>query len=269
VERAEAVAALTLEAVRGFPEAFDERLVALRPHPGAVATAAHVRAHIAGSLRLRGPGRPHDPFSLRCVPQVHGAVRDAFGHLRAALSVEVGAVTDNPVVLADGSVCSGGNFHGAPIGLPLDGASLALGELATLSAARTRQLVGGGLGTPPRLTRAPGDRLGMLMLPSVAAALVAEARQRGAAASRESSPVDAMEDHVSMAGLAARQLAEVAGLTGLVLAVELLCAAQALELTPGGRASPAADALHAAVRERVAVLVEDRPLDASVLLDLV
>ena len=269
VERAEAVAALTLEAVRGFPDAFDAELIALRPHPGAVAAAAHVRSRLAGSERLRGPGRPHDPFSLRCLPQVHGAVRDALGHLRAALEIEVGAVTDNPVVLAGGRVGSGGNFHGAPIGLPLDGAALALGELAALSAARTRQLVGGDLGPPRRLTRVPSERCGMLMLPSVAAALVAEARQRGAAASRESVPVDAMEDHVSMAGLAARQLLEVNGIVGLVTAIELVCAAQALDLTPGGRPSPAGRDLHAAVRERVALLEADRPVDATVLLDLV
>jgi histidine ammonia-lyase len=270
VERAEAVAALTLEAVRGFPGAFSEQLVVLRPHPGALVAAARVRGQLAGSERLGGPGRPHDPFSLRCLPQVHGAVRDAIGRLRDAVSIEVGSVTENPVVFADGEVVSGGNFHGAPLGLPLDGVSLALGELATLSAARTRQLVGGTLGTPPRLTREPGARLGMLMLPSVAAALVAEARQRGAPASRESVPVDLMEDHVSMAALAARQALEVAGLAGLVVAVELLCAAQAIDLTPdGGRVSPAGRELHAAVRERVAVLEEDRPLDASLLLELV
>src|SRR5206468_2333339 len=173
-------------------------------------------------------------------------------------------VTDNPVVFADGEVISGGNFHGAPLGLPLDGVSLGLGELATLSAARTRHLVSGSLGTPPRLTRQPSTRLGMVMLPSVAGALVVEARLRGAAASRESIPVDPMEDHVSMAGLAARQALEVAGIVGLVVAIELLCAAQALDLTPdGGRASPASRDLHARVRERVAVLEEDRPLDAG------
>jgi histidine ammonia-lyase len=190
--------------------------------------------------------------------------------LRAAVTIEVGAVTDNPVVFADGEVISGGNFHGEPLSLPLDGVSLALGELATVSAARTRHLVGGSLGTPPRLTREPTEHLGMLMLPSVAAALVAEARQRGSPASRESIPVDLMEDHVSMAGLAGRQVLEVAELVGLVLAIELLCAAQALDLTPdGGPASPAGQALHAAVRERVAFFEDDRPLDASVLLDLV
>jgi histidine ammonia-lyase len=270
VQRAEAVAALTLEAVCGFPAAFSERLIALRPHPGALVAAAHVLGRLAGSERLGGPGRPHDPFSLRCLPQVHGAIRDAIGQLRAVLAIEVGAVTDNPVVFTDGAVVSGGNFHGAPIGLPLDGVSLALGELATLSAARTRQLVSGSLGTPPRLTAEPAARLGMLMLPSVAGALAVEIRQRGAAASRESIPVDAMEDHVSMAALAARQAAEVAGLVGLVVAIELLCAAQAIDLTPGaGRPSPAGRELHAAVRERVAVLEEDRPLDASILVDLV
>jgi histidine ammonia-lyase len=265
---AEAIAAMTLEAVGGFPEAFDARLVALRPHPGALECAAHMRALLAGSTIVRRARRPHDPFSLRCIAQVHGAVRDQLAAARLAVEIELSSVSDNPVVLADGDVLSGGLFHGEPIALPLDGVSLAVGELATLSAARARQLVAGGLGPPAKLTAESGGRLGLLMLPAVAAALVSECRQRGAPASRESVPVDAMEDHVSMAALAARQARECVLLARRVLALELACAAQALDFAGVSGASPAARALHADVRARLAFVDADVPIDSSVLLDL-
>ncbi|HEX4364745.1 MAG TPA: aromatic amino acid ammonia-lyase [Solirubrobacteraceae bacterium] len=269
VDGAERAAALTLQAVRGFPEAFDERLVALRPHAGALQTAAHMRALLAGSGLLHAAGRPHDAFSLRALPQVHGAVRDAISHASRALEIELSAVTDNPVVLEDGSVLSGALFHGAPIGLPLDGVALALGEIAAMSVARTRHLVAGTFGTPPKLTRDPQAH-GLLMLPALASALLSEARVRASPASRESVPVDPMEDHVAMAALAARQAGEVADLVARVCAVELACAAQALDL--GGdvaAASHPAQALHAAVRARLEFVDADRPLDTTVLLDLV
>ena len=268
IDAAEEVAAMTLQAIRGYPEAFDERLVALRPHPGALQSAAHMRRLLAGSTLLRGPGRPHDPFSLRCLPQVHGAIRDAVAHAHTAVRTELCSVSDNPIVLTDGTSLSGGNFHGAPIGLPIDGVSLALGELATMSAQRTRLLVAGTLGTPPKLTTDPVRRQGLLMAPAVAGALVAECRQRGAPASRESIPTDLMEDHVSMAALAARQAIEVATLARRVLAVELTCAAQALDLTGTDGASFTALQLHANVRSRLAFIDEDQPIDFDVLLDV-
>lgn len=269
VDRAEEIAALSLQALRGFREAFDERLVALRPHPGAVRTAAHMRELLDGSALLGADNRPHDPFSLRAIPQVHGAIRDAVGTLRAAVEVELSSSTDNPIVTADGDVLSGANFHGAPLGLPLDYTALALCELATLSHLRTRHLVSGSLGTPRKLTPEPAERLGMLLQPGVAAALVSEARLRSNSASRESIGFDHMEDHVSMSALAGRQALEVAGLVRRVLAVELLCAAQALDYAGVASASPAARDLHAQVRERVPTLDEDRPLSADSVLDLV
>lgn len=269
VVRAEAVAALTLQALRGFPDAFDARLVTLRPHPGALDVAAHMRSLLHDSALLRAPGRPHDPYSLRCLPQVHGAVRDAIANARGALEIELRAVQDNPVVLADGTVLSGGLFHGAPIGLPLDGVALALGQVAAMSAQRARHLVGGAFGLPPKLTRDPLRRMGLTMLPGVAGALVSECRQRGAPASRESVAMDTMEDHVSMAALAARQAREACELARRVVAIELACAAQALDFLQPALASAPARALHAQVRERLAFVDADRPVDTTVLLDLV
>jgi histidine ammonia-lyase len=273
IERAESVAALTLQAVRGHPDAFDERLIALRPHPGAIAAATHLRALLAGSELVRGPGRPHDPFSLRCLPQVHGAVRDALTIVKRTLDIELRAITDNPVVLADsGAVLSGGNFHGEPLALPLDSLALGICELATLSQRRTQHLVNadlGGMTTPHKLSTDPQARLGMLMLPSLAAALVSECRGRTQPASRESIPVDAMEDHVSMAALAARQLLAGIELARRVVAVELAAAAQALDFLDAADASPPARDLHAHVRERLPFLEADRPIDVEVLLDLV
>lgn len=272
IEHTEAVAAMSLEALGGHVEAYDERLVALRPHPGALATAAHMRELLEGSQLIGRSERPHDPFSLRCLPQIHGAIRDALAHARTAVEIDLCAVTDNPVVVSDGGdALSGGNFHGAPLGLPLDLLGLAVSELATVSQRRAQQLVLGaiGAGTPYKLTSLPAERLGMLMLPSVAATLVSECRLRTQPASRESIPTDLMEDHVSMAALAGRQVREATLLARRVVAIELMCAAQALDFHGAQLASPAAQGLHAAVRERVAVLDEDRPLDADALLELI
>jgi histidine ammonia-lyase len=267
----EAVAALTLQAVRGHPDAYQEELIALRPHPGAIQTASHMRQLLAGSRIRPTPDRPHDPFSLRCLPQVHGAVRDALRELDRALSIEIGSVTDNPVVIGE-EVVSGGNFHGTPLALPLDYVGLGLPQLAMLSARRTQHLVLGdlpGAGTPPKLSPAPAERLGMLMLPSLAAALVSECRQRTHPASRESIPVDLMEDHVSMAALAARQVLDGAELARTVVAAELAAAAQALDFGDPSAASPAASNLYTKVRERLAFLDDDRPIDVAQLIHLV
>lgn len=273
IDRAEQVAALTLQAVLGHVDAYDERLIRLRPHPGALRSAAHMRELLDGSNLLRGPGRPHDPFSLRCLPQIHGAARDAVTHAADAVEIDIAAVTDNPVVIAeDATVLSGGNFHGLPLALPLDGVGLAVAQIAALSQRRTQHLVNrdlAGMITPVKLTPRPAERLGMLMLPSLAAALVSECRLRTQPASRESIPVDVMEDHVAMSALAARQVLAGTLLARRAVAAELAAAAQALDFHDVQRASPPARALHEQVRERLAFLDEDRPVDVDLVLDLV
>lgn len=271
VERAEAVAAMSLQGLRGYPEAFDQRLVALRPHPGAVEAAAHMRDLLAGSALLRAPGRPHDPYCLRCLPQVHGAVRDALRYARGAIEVEISSIGDNPVVIAaDRVTLSGGNFHGEPLALPLDTIALALAEIAALSQARTAHLVDPAwdIGLPPKLTTDPAEGFGLLMLNTAAAALVSEARVRARPASLESIGVDPMEDHVSMAAVAARGALAVLDIVRRVVAIELACAGQALDFQGPERASAPARALHAAVRERVAFVAEDGPVDIERLVEL-
>jgi len=271
IDRAEAVAAMTLQALRGYPDAFDERLIALRPHPGAHTTAAHLRDLIAGSDLLRAPGRPHDPYSLRCLPQVHGAVRDAVAYARSAVEIEIGSIGDNPVViLPDKVILSGGNIHGEPIAIPMDTVTIAMAELAALSQRRTAHLVSCpfDVGLPPKLTDSPGDSFGLLMVNTTAAALVSEIRTLAAPAAIESIDVDHMEDHVSMAAVAARKAAAVVDLVTHVCAAELACAAQALDFHGPGRASAPTQELHAAVRERLPFVTADRPLDVSELVDL-
>jgi histidine ammonia-lyase len=271
VERAEEVAAMTLQGLRGHPEAFDERLVNLRPHPGALRSAAHVRDLLAGSALLRAPGRPHDPYCLRCLPQVHGAVRDALDHAARAVAVEIAAVGDNPVVIAaDGVTLSGGNFHGEPLALPLDGVAVAIAEVAALSQARTAHLVDPrwDVGLPAKLAPDPAEGFGLLMLNTAAAALVSEARVRARPASLESIGVDPMEDHVSMAAVAARGALAVLEIARRVVAIELACAGQAVEIQGVEHAAPAARALHAALRERVPFAAADGRVDVEPLVGL-
>ncbi|UUY04512.1 aromatic amino acid ammonia-lyase [Svornostia abyssi] len=263
VEGAERVAAMTLQALGGHAEAFDERLVGLRPHPGALASAAHMRSLLEGSKLVGTSDRPHDPFSLRCLPQIHGAVRDQISFAREVVARELCAVTDNPVVLSGGEVLSGGLFHGEPLALPMDGVSLALTEVATISVRRSQHLVGGALGLPARLVTDP-SRLGLLMLPASAAGLLSEARLRATAASRESVPVDVMEDHVAMSGVAARQVLEVGELVRKVVAVELVCGGVAVDLVGVALASPAVRGLHARLRKVVAAHRYDGRTDPTV-----
>jgi histidine ammonia-lyase len=271
VAQAERVAAMTLQALGGFPDVYDPQLVGMNPHPGALATSAHMRELLDGSELVRAPGRPHDPFSLRALPQVHGAARDALSHARAVLEVELGAVTDNPVVVADGRILSSCNFHGAPIALPMDLVALAVHEVASLSQRRVAQLVAPLPNVeelPAKLTPKPSERFGLVQLANVAAALVGEVAMRTRPVSPDAVTVDVMEDHVSMGALAARQAAEAATLARRVLAVELACAAQALDFRGVERASAPARELHAAVRERLAFVDEDRALNLDPLQEL-
>ncbi len=271
VAHAERVAAMTLQALGGHPEACDARLIGLNPHPGALAAAAHMRELLEGSELVRAPGRPHDPFSLRGLPQVHGASRDALAYARGVLAVELGAVTDNPVVVGDGRVLSSCNFHGAPIALPMDLVALAVHEVASLSQRRVAQLVDplpSVPDLPAKLTAEPGERFGLVQLGNVAAALIGEVAMRTRPVSPDAVTVDVMEDHVSMGALAARKAAEAAALARRVLAVELACAAQALDFRGVARASAPARELHAAVRERLPFVDEDRALDLGALGEL-
>ena len=289
VRTASVAAAMSVEALLGTDVAFAAAYQLARPHPGQIAVAAELRHLLRDSgLQRSHHGSAHkvqDPYSLRCVPQVHGAVRDALDHLRDVLDIELNSATDNPLVFPGGGVAdadtiatgggrviSGGNFHGEPIALALDFAKLALAELGSISERRTALLVDHRLngGLPPFLARSSGVESGMMIYQYTAAALASEHKVLAHPASADSIPTSAnQEDHVSMGSIAARHARSV--LTGVerIVAIELLVAAQALDLrlallaADGGDAADAipgagvAEA-HRRIRARVAHLDRDR-----------
>ena len=257
---ADVLAALTLEATLGSARPFDARVAALRPHPGHAAVADNVRALLDGSEI--GPShadcdRVQDPYSVRCVPQVHGASRDALAYAAATVERELNSVTDNPLVL-DGDVISAGNFHGQPLALALDTAAIALAEWASISERRTYLLLDGVSGLPPFLAERSGLQSGFMIPQYAAAALVSENKTLCHPASVDSIPSSrGQEDHVSMGAWGARKALRVLENAEQVLAVEALCAAQALDLRRPLRAGRGVEAAHAAVRQRVAHRADD------------
>ena len=251
---ASVAAAISVEALLGTDVAFAAAYQLARPHPGQVAVAAELR-HLLRDSALQQSHHAHshkvqDPYSLRCVPQVHGAIRDALDHLRRVLDIELNSATDNPLVFAGGGVAdpdtiatgggrviSGGNFHGEPVALALDFAKLALAELGAISERRTALLVDGRLngGLPPFLAAASGVDSGMMIYQYTAAALASENKVLAHPASVDSIPTSAnQEDHVSMGSVAARHARTVLDHVERIVAIELLVATQALELRLAG-----------------------------------
>ena len=252
------VGALTLDALKGTDEAFDPRIHAARPHPGQVASAANLRALLANSpLREshRDCGVVQDAYTLRCMPQVHGAARDAAAHARRVIEIEMNAATDNPMVFADeGELVSGGNFHAAPVALVCDLLAAAAADLASISERRVERLVNPSLSgdLPAFLVKDGGLNSGLMMIHVTAAALVSEAKANSFPASVDSIPTSAgKEDHVSMGPIAARKLARNVDLLETVLAIELLAAGQALDLRrPLASSPPLEDAAPPPARAR-------------------
>lgn len=267
---ADVVAAMSAEALRATDQAWDAAIHDARPHPGQRAVAANLRALVDGSpireSHRTGDPRVQDPYSIRCVPQVHGAARDALAYVRRVLETEINSVTDNPLVFPeDGRVLSGGNFHGQPVAIALDLAAIAVGTLADIAEARIDRLTNGHTsGLPPFLTPKPGSNSGFMVAQYTAAALLAEIRLRTLPASGRSIPTSAgMEDHVSMGVHAAHKLGAVVRHVRDVLAIEALCAAQGLDLLQM-RSSEPLEAARAVVRESSAVVDEDRALAGDV-----
>lgn len=263
---ADVVGALSAEALRATDRAWDEALHATRPHPGQQLVARNLRGLVDGSpivaSHRSGDPRVQDPYSVRCMPQVHGATRDALGYARRVLEIEINAVTDNPIVFVeDRRVVSGGNFHGQPVAIALDLAAIAVAQLGEISEARVDRLTNGHTsGLPPFLTPDPGRSSGLMVAQYSAAALVAEDRMRLAPAATQSVPTSAgMEDHVSMGVHAAHKLAALVRNVRDILAIEALCAAQGLDLLEM-RSSAPLEAARAVVRENSPRLVEDRSL---------
>jgi histidine ammonia-lyase len=279
---ASVVAAMSVEALLGTDVAFAAAYQLARPHPGQIAVAAELRHLLRDSALQTGHhGHAHkvqDPYSLRCIPQVHGAVRDTFDYLRRVLDIELNSATDNPLVFPGGGVAdeetlatgggrviSGGNFHGEPVALALDFAKIALTELGSISERRTALLVDPRLngGLPPFLAAASGIDSGMMIYQYTAAALVSENKVLAHPASVDSIPTSAnQEDHVSMGSIAARHARAVLGHVEAILAIELVVAAQALDLRMAGPdgAAPGAGVAEALgrLREQVRHLDGDR-----------
>ena len=267
---ADVVGAMSAEALRSTDRAWDAELHATRPHPGQNTVAANLRSLMAASLNVAshrtGDPRVQDPYSVRCMPQVHGASRDALAYTRRVLEIEINSVTDNPIVFAeDHRVVSGGNFHGQPVAIALDLATIAVAELADISEARVDRMTNGHTsGLPSFLTRNPGTNSGFMVAQYTSAALVTENRLRAFPASVESVPTSAgMEDHVSMGVHAAHKLTDVVRNTREVLAIEALCAAQGLDLLET-TTGPGVEEARRVIRERSARLDDDRSLSGDI-----
>jgi histidine ammonia-lyase len=256
---ADLLAAMSLEALQGSAAPFDERIHAIRPHHGQQIVAANIRKLLEGSEILsshRDCGKVQDPYSLRCVPQVHGASRDALSFSRSSIETELNSVTDNPLVFKQGDILSGGNFHGQPLALAMDFAAIALAELASISERRTYLLLEGHDGLPKLLMQDTGVNSGFMIPQYTAAALVSENKILCHPASVDSIPTSlGQEDHVSMGSISAFKLLSVLKNVERVLAVELLTSAQALDfresLEPGHGVSIAHKALRKEVRHAV------------------
>ena len=264
---ADVAGAMTLEALRGTPVAFDERIHQARPHSGQIEVAAHLRELLRDSAirqsHLINDSRVQDAYSLRCMPQVHGAVRGALAHATGIVEIESGSATDNPLVFADtGELLSGGNLC-APVALALDYAAIAMTDLMSISERRIDRLVNPDANDdlPPFLTSQPGMSSGFMMMQVTAVALLTEARILAHPASIDNVPTDGgKEDHVSMGMTAATKLRSIVDNAELVTAIELITAAEGLEhrlpLQPGRGVRQAYDI----VRAHVPRLTSDRPL---------
>jgi histidine ammonia-lyase len=262
---ADIAAALSIDALRGSLRPFDPRIHAARPHAGQSASAANILALLSGSAINQSHehcGRVQDAYSLRCAAQVHGAARDALRFVRETVMLEANAATDNPMVFADDDeILSGGNFHGAPVSVASDLIAIALAQLVTISERRSDRLVNPAFSDLPAfLTADSGLHSGYMMAQVTAAALVSEIKTLGHPASVDTIPTSAnREDHVSMSMGAALKAARALDLATRVIAIELLCACQAIDLLAPLTTSRALQRVHARVRSVVPPLAGDRP----------
>lgn len=272
VNTADVIGGLTLDALRGTDVAFDERIHKARPHRGQITTAANLRKMIEGSEIRRSHadcGRVQDAYSLRCIPQVHGAVRDTLEHCRKVLEIEINSAVDNPLVFVknpgatdgEGDVLSGGNFHGEPLAFALDFLAIALAALAGISERRIERLVNPSLneGLPPFLASGAGLNSGFMMPQVTAAALVSENKVLAHPASVDSITTSGnKEDYVSMGMTAAIKLKHVVENTLQVMSIEAMASAQAIDFLAPLKTSPRGQAAHSAIREVCSTMNKDR-----------
>lgn len=262
---ADIACAMSLEALTGLKNAFDERVQAVRPHMGQAMVAKNIRQITAGSQILEKSQhlRVQDAYALRCVPQVHGAIRDALSYVKQTLDVELNAVTDNPIIFLDsGEVISGGNFHGEPMALAFDFLGIAVSEIASISERRLERMVNGNLsnGLPAFLTKHGGLNSGFMICQYSAASMVSENKVLAHPASVDSIPSSAnQEDHVSMGTTAARKAVHIVENTLSVLAFELLAASQGIDFREEAP-SPICKLVKELIRSEIAMLEEDREM---------
>ena len=262
LESADLIGAMSLEALTGTKSPFDERLHALRPYKGNQLVAQRLRALLSGSDIMQSHvdcGRVQDPYSLRCMPQVHGASRNAWLHLKELTNIELNSVTDNPLIFSADDTISGGNFHGQPLAIPLDYATIAASEAGNISDRRCYLLLEGKWGLPLLLMNDVGLNSGFMIPQYTTAALVTENKTLCFPASADSIPTSlGQEDHVSMGSISGRKLEMVLENLEYILAIELLTACQAIEFRRPLRSSSILEYAHDFVRQQVKFANEDR-----------
>ena len=265
VKTADIAAALTVDALEGIVDPYDPRIQAIRPHKGQIDVAANFRQILEGSgLTVhQGETRVQDAYTLRCLPQIHGASRMAYDYVRQVIETEINSVTDNPLIFPDnGDIFSGGNFHGEPMAIPFDTLGIAMAEYANVSERRIERMVNPQLsGLPGFLTPVEGINDGFMVAQYAAAALVSENKVLAHPASVDSIPTSAnQEDHVSMGTIASRKAATIIRHVQSVLAVELICAAQAVDFKDAGKLSKGARAAYDLLRSQVSFMDKDRAI---------
>lgn len=257
---ADKIGVMSLEAYDGRIEPFTHAVHAVRPHKGQIDTAAHIRELLEGSELIKQPKvNVQDPYSFRCMPQVHGASKDTLAYVRSVIEIELNAATDNPTVCPDDDlVISAGNFHGEPIAQPMDFLAIALCELSNISERRIYKLISGTRNLPSFLVAKPGLNSGFMIPQYAAASIVSQSKMYSTPASVDSIPSSqGQEDHVSMGANAATKLYQVVLNTERVLAIELFNAAQALEFRRPLKSSPAIEAIYTAYRKVVPFIEND------------
>jgi histidine ammonia-lyase len=271
LEAFEVAGAMSLDALKGSPGPFAEEIQAVRAHRGQAESARRLRALLEGSeireSHRHGDPRVQDAYSLRCMPQVHGAAREALGYVRGVLAIEINSATDNPLVFPESDrIVSGGNFHAQIVAQVLDVLALAVTDVVAISERRVDRLMNPDTSALPAfLAKQPGVESGLMMLQVGVADLLTELRILAAPASVHSIPTGAgREDHVAMGPAAARKALKVAHALAWAAAVELICAAEAIEHHRPLKSGPRIERAIAAIRKRVPRLTADRPLTADV-----
>ena len=257
---ADVIAALSLEAYDGRQEPFNLAVHLVRSHKGQIATAVRINELLRGSeLATRPKKHVQDPYSFRCIPQVHGAVKDTLSYVKSVVDIEINAATDNPTICPDEDlIISAGNFHGEPIALPMDFLCIAMSELGNIAERRTYKLVSGTRGLPSFLVATPGVNSGFMITQYTSAAIVSQSKTLCMPSSADSIPTSqGQEDHVSMGANAGTKLLRVMENTERVLAIELLNAAQALDFRRPQHTSPCLEKIHADYRKEVPFIDHD------------